>query len=428
MSLSVEGSSQSKIREAQFQFGRLMREINHKITAGDDFKSILNFLYDSLNTIIPYDRIGIALIEDGQLCSQWMKSKMPSGHLGPGYCGPLAGSSLQQILETGQPRIINDLIQYGLQKPHSESTKLALKDGIRSSLTCPVYSNGAPIGIVFFSSGKPNTYKSEHIETYLEIADELSFVIGQDRIRREAAHVRSSSQNVRMLLHDLKSPLGVIQGFLQIAKDEDWYSKLDQDAKKIFGTLERNAVHMHELLNELAEINHLNFHGNKLEVYEVNLEKFISEVAVVGREVASKKAITFELEWNPTCPEKASFDPMMIRRVLDNLISNAVKYSERNTTVRLRISADHELLHFDVSDQGLGIPEGEFPKLFREFGKTSVRPTEQESSSGIGLAIVKKVVEQHAGQVSVRSEVGKGSTFSFSIPLKSVTAASNGLG
>jgi len=157
MSLSVEGSSQSKIREAQFQFGRLMREINHKITAGDDFKSILNFLYDSLNTIIPYDRIGIALIEDGQLCSQWMRSKMPSGHLGPGYCGPLAGSSLKQILETGRPRIINDLVQYSLQKPASESTKLALKDGIRSSLTCPVYSDGAPIGIVFFSSGKPDT-------------------------------------------------------------------------------------------------------------------------------------------------------------------------------------------------------------------------------------------------------------------------------
>lgn len=166
MQPTIEERSQTRIREAQFKFGRLMREINHKITAGNDFKSIFNFLYDSLDTIIPYDRIGIALIEDGHLCSQWMRSKMPSGNLGPGYCGPLAGSSLKQILETGRPRIINDLVQYGRQKPESESTKLALKDGIRSSLTCPVYSDGAPIGIVFFSSGKPDTYKSEHIPAH----------------------------------------------------------------------------------------------------------------------------------------------------------------------------------------------------------------------------------------------------------------------
>lgn len=420
MQSTIEGRPESKIREAQFKFGRLMREINHKITAGDDFKSILNFLFDSLNTIIPYDRIGIALIENGQLCSKWMKSKLPSGNLGPGYCGPLAGSSLKHILETGQPRIINDLVQYGVQRPESESTKLALKDGIRSSLTCPVYSDGAPIGIVFFSSGKSDTYKSEHIETYLEIADELSFVINQDRIRREAVHGRSTSQNVRMLLHDLKSPLGVIQGFLQIAQDESWYENLDQDAKKIFETLKRNAVHMNELLNELAELNHLNFYGSKLEVSEVSMSEFLSEISVSGLEMASKKSIAFKLECSSNLPDKAFFDPLKVRRAIDNLISNAVKYSARQTSIRLVISFLKVQLIFEVIDQGLGIPEHELPKLFREFGKTSVRPTEGESSSGIGLAIVKKIVEQHGGQVSIRSEVGKGSTFGFWIPLNQI--------
>lgn len=418
MQPTSEERSQAKIREGQFKFGRLMREINHKITAGDDFKSILNFLFDSLDAIIPYDRIGIALIEDGQLCAKWMKSKLPSGNLGPGYCGPLAGSSLKQILETGQPRIINNLVQYGLQKPKSESTKLALKDGIKSSLTCPVYADGVPVGVVFFSSGKPNTYKSEHIETYLEIADELSFVINQDRIRQEAVHGRSTGQNVRMLLHDLKSPLGVIQGFLQIAQDESWYETLDQDAKKIFETLQRNAFHMHDLLNELAELNHLNFHGNKANECEVSFKEFLSEIATAARDLASKKSITFKLECSSDLAEKVFFDPLKIRRAIDNLLSNAVKYSARNTTIRLIISHDASQLYFEVADQGLGIPEMEFPKLFQEFGKTSVRPTEGESSSGIGLAIVRKIVEQHGGQVSLNSEVGKGSTFRFWIPLK----------
>lgn len=416
MSLIIEEPSQLRVKEAQFKFGRLLREINQKIATGESFEGILEFLFDSMDSIIPYDRIGIALAEGDKLYSKWMKSKLPSGHLGPGYCGPLAGSSLKQILESGRPRIINDLLQYGLEKPESEPTKLALKDGIRSSLTCPVYLEGAPLGIVFFSSGMTNTYKSEHIEIYLEIAEELSFVIGQDRLRHEAKHVRSTSQNVRMLLHDLKSPLAVIQGFLQIALDEEWYDALDNDAKKIFETLERNASHMHELLHELAELNHLNFHGNRLEISEVDLKEFISEVMMAGREVASKKSINFDFEYTSTCPKKSSFDPMKIRRALDNLISNAVKYSDRNTSIRLRIGVYNEQLHFEVIDQGLGIPKAEFSKLFQEFGKTSVRPTERESSSGIGLAIVKKIVEQHRGQVSVVSEVGKGSTFSFWIP------------
>ncbi len=418
MSLLVEDLSQSKIREAQFQFGRLMREINHKIAAGDEFKSILNFLFDSLDAIIPYDRIGIALIEDGQLCAKWMKSKMQGRNLGPGYCGPLAGSSLKQILETGQPRIINDLVQYSLQKPDSESTKLALKDGIKSSLTCPVYSDSAPVGVVFFSSGKPNTYKSEHIETYLEIADELSFVVNQDRIRQEAAHGKSTNQNVRMLLHDLKSPLGVIQGFLQIAQDESWYEKLDQDAKKIFETLQRNAFHMHDLLNELAELNHLNFHGNKTDECEVSLKDFFSEITITAQDLAAKKSITFKLECSHDLPERAFFDPLKVRRAIDNLLSNAVKYSARQTCIRLVINLRNEHLYCEVVDQGQGIPESEFPKLFQEFGKTSVRPTEGESSSGIGLAIVRKIVEQHGGQVSFHSEVGRGSTFGFWIPTK----------
>jgi signal transduction histidine kinase len=417
MSPPGEGSSSSKVKEAQFQFGRLMREINHKITAGGDFNSVLDFLYDSLNSIIPYDRIGIALIENDRLCSKWMKSNIPSGHLGIGYCGPLAGSSLNVILETGRPRIINDLVQYSLEKPESESTKLALRDGIRSSLTCPIYSYRTAVGIVFFSSGKPGTYQSEHIETYLEIADELSFIINQDRIRREAAAAKSASQSVRMLLHDLKSPLAVIQGFLQLAQGEAWHQSLEPDAKYIFETLNRNAIHMHDLLNELTELSHLNFQANTMEFHEVQLLDFVSEVATAGRDVLSKKSIELKVEYGDELPVTAVFDPLKIRRAIDNLLSNAAKYSNRQTTVRLAASVRNGRLHFEVIDEGLGVPDGELQKLFREFGKTSVRPTEGESSSGIGLAIVRKIVELHGGQVSVISQVGKGSTFSFWIPL-----------
>ncbi len=408
------------LHESQFQFGRLLLKINHRIAAGDDSKSILDFLFDSLDAIIPFDRIGIALIEEHNkiriLRSIWVKSKMPVCNLGVGYCGPLEGSSLQHILDSGQSRILNNLIEYGLKKPESQSTKLALKDGILSSLTCPLYLKNEPIGVVFFSSRKTDTYRSQHIDTFLEIAEELSFVISQDRIRRKAANLKSAGQNARMLLHDLKSPLGVIQGFLQIAQEQAWYESLEDNAKKIFSVLERNAHHMGDLLNELAELNQLNFQINRIEISEVNLNDFFSKLIVAGNEIAAKKEIRFLLKIGPNVPKIFLFDSLKIRRVLDNLLSNAVKYSVRQTTIECTVNFKLNRLYFEIADQGQGIPTSELHKLFEEFGKTSVLPTEGESSSGLGLAIAKKIVEQHGGQISVRSEFGKGSVFSFWIP------------
>jgi hypothetical protein len=323
---------------------------------------------------------------------------------------------LEKILETGQPRIINDLLQYSLEHPQSESTKLIIKDGVRSSLTCPLRSNNKPVGIVFFSSQTPFTYKNEDVQTYLEIADELSMIVEHDRLVSgfDGTH---KTQNLRMILHDLKSPLSLIQGFLEIMPHEDWYQNLDLDSKNIFSLLQRNAAYMFELLNELSELSQLGTQTGKIERQVVTIPKFIAELALEGRELTRRKEISFTISTDHELPEKASFDPLRIRRVLDNLLTNAVKYSERNTRIHVLVKYQQGRLIFEISDQGLGIPDVELPKLFREFGKTSVRPTEGEHSTGLGLAIAIQIVELHGGQISVRSQAGHGSTFSFWLPV-----------
>jgi signal transduction histidine kinase len=404
------------VEETQFRFGRLLAEINRKLSEGQDFIKVLEFLFDSLDIIIPYDRIGVAVIEgEGnhrQVVAKWTSSKIPVYNIVAGYSARLEGSLLK-ILETGQPRIINDLVQYSHDHPDSESTKLILKDGIRSSLTCPLRANGKFIGIVFFSSQNVGTYKDEHVQTYIEIAEELSLIIDHGRMRR---NVLSSAQNLTMVLHDLRAPLGVIQGFLDLASDADWYGDLDSDAKGVFSILQRNSKYMLELLNELSELSRLSAHG-AVDLREVTIREFIAELAMKGRELADKKEISFAIVTSSGMPEKARIDSMKIRRVLDNLITNAVKFSARGTNVQLEIKREGARLIFEVVDEGQGIPESEIPKLFHEFGRTSVRPTEGERSTGLGLAIAKKIVEQHGGQISVKSEKGKGSTFAFWLPL-----------
>ena len=116
-------------------------------------------------------------------------------------------------------------------------------------------------------------------------------------------------------------------------------------------------------------------------------------------------------------PDTLEIDFERINQVIDNLVTNSVKFSKRNTCVTLAVCRDGDKICFSVIDQGPGIPGNDQARLFQEFGKTSVQPTEGESSTGLGLFIVKRIIELHHGNVLVESELGLGSKFVFSFPI-----------
>jgi signal transduction histidine kinase len=110
------------------------------------------------------------------------------------------------------------------------------------------------------------------------------------------------------------------------------------------------------------------------------------------------------------------FDSGKIEQVLNNLLGNAIKFSHPDTTIEVSVQAGANAVTVAVRDQGQGIPADELSRLFRNFGTTRVRGTAGEPSTGLGLAIARKIVEGHGGTVAVDSAVGQGSTFSFSLP------------
>ncbi len=397
---------------------RLIQKVHRQMTTGASSDVLFNFIFDSLGFVIPYDRIGIAILRkqgmERKLVSTWVKSKLPVDHLKTNYSASIENSSLGAIIDGGQPRIVDDLAEYLALHPESESTKLILKDGIRSSLTCPLRAENRSIGVVFFSSAKPHTYRPEHAQFFLELADELSVIVEQGQLRDLSRSITERDQSFRMALHDLKSPLAVIQGYVGLAVEEDWFNDLNDDAKRIFTTLNRNAHHMADLINELSTLDHK---GAAIELKEIDLRGFISALVEDGKSLSEKKEILFIAEVGDGLPQKFKADDLNLRRAVENLVTNAIKYSNRHTTITFSVTNDQGRLCFSVADQGQGIPESEIPKLFSEFGKTSVRPTEGEMSTGLGLAIVHKIAVQHGGTVSVESQVGKGSKFSISIPL-----------
>ncbi|MEH6442558.1 MAG: sensor domain-containing diguanylate cyclase [Oceanospirillaceae bacterium] len=159
-------------------------EFTQKLNEGLFLTDILEYIYTSFHDVIPYNRIGFALLEQNGdvLRAHWLKSDSKKRFLKNGFSRPMQGSSLQEIVASKQPRIINDLEQYFLDKPNSVSTRLALAEGIRSSLTCPLISMGNPIGFLFFSSNEKNTYAHIHQAIFCNLADQLSSVVEKSKL------------------------------------------------------------------------------------------------------------------------------------------------------------------------------------------------------------------------------------------------------
>jgi signal transduction histidine kinase len=398
---------------AEALFGRLVKGINQKLTKGESYEDVLGFIFESLGYLIPYDRMGIALVDElgEKLTLSWVQSKQPVKYLLKKYSARIKESSLKEIFETGKPRIINDLPEYARQNPGSVSTRLALKDGVKSSLTCPLLSNNKPIGIVFFSSFHLNAYDHNHVDVFCNVADELAMVVEQGRLKNFFSDNNEFIQSFRSVLHDLRAPLGIVEGYLDLTMDEEWFKLLDPEAQKIFSHLKRNTQYMFGLLDELIQLN-----ATELVKSPHLVLSFCDEMAQRGEAMANTKDISFQSSF-VSLPQIAEFNFEKICRVLDNLFSNAVKFSARKSLIEFSVRGENNRLVFSVKDTGLGIPENEQSLLFCEFGKTSTRPTEGEPSSGLGLAISRKLVEHHHGKIEVTSCPGVGSTFSFWIPL-----------
>jgi signal transduction histidine kinase len=406
-----------QVVEIRLKLGKIIRSIQHEMVRGQSYQETLDFVFSSLRAVIPYDRMGIGLLDaSGERISlDWVKSTVDVRYLQQSYSISIHGSSLEGVISSRRPRIIGDLAAYLKEHPNSRSTLLALKDGIQSSLTCPVVVEGKGIGVIFFSSLKPNTYNSSHIDLFSEISEGLSLIVEQGLSRRLLGQTASKEKVFRTTIHDLRNPLGIIQGFLNVIASEDWFNKLHEESRAMFGVLNRNCEMMLSLVNDLSETNGA---GRGLEINETEFQTFLDDFTRNSKMLAKAKNIGITVLKSTELPTTVRTDGIRLMQALENLISNAIKFSESGTNIIVGVGFDlpNNKLWFSVKDHGQGIPKEEFSKLFSEFGRTSVKPTRGESSTGLGLAIVRRIVEGHGGKVLVESDVGKGSTFSFFIP------------
>jgi PAS domain S-box-containing protein len=245
-----------------------------------------------------------------------------------------------------------------------------------------------------------------------------------ERKQAEAALARKSTELAAlneqkneflgMAAHDLRNPLAVIMARSEFVLDGD-LGPINPEQQKFIEAIKHSSEFMLKLINDLLDVARIEAGKVNLELEPTDLAELLRQNIALNQVLAGKKDIRLELEVAADLPTM-ELDAAKIEQVLNNLVSNAVKFSSPGSTVKIRAARSNGTVSISVADHGPGIPSEEIGRLFTAFGRTSVRNTTGEKDTGLGLLIVKRILEAHHGGIRVESEPGKGATFVVTLP------------
>lgn len=231
---------------------------------------------------------------------------------------------------------------------------------------------------------------------------------------------KAKSRFLANMSHEIRTPLNGIIGTIDLLQ----HTTLNAEQEELMLSLKSSSTHLLEIVNDVLDISKIE--ADKLELFEgpCNLENIIQQVTAISspRLISLKKNITLSAAVQPGVESEIIADESRIKQVLINLVGNAIKFTETGE-IKLEVNAnmiDESLqeLHFAVSDTGIGISDENIQSLFIPFTQIDSTATRKHSGTGLGLSICRKIIEEMGGRIWVESELGKGSTFKFIIPVQ----------
>ena len=410
-----------------------MREIDTAILSADSVENIVRVALDHIRELIDCRRASMAFIDwEANEALVFDVSAVNDTSIPKGMRVPLAQSQdMIQSFSQNQPILINDLS--ALADP-SPQTQTMIKEGLRSLCLLPLFSQGKPIGTFSMSSEIPGFFDEERMDLGREVANQVAIAITQNNllealrdfntelqrraIERENLIAELTAKNAELerfsytVSHDLKSPLVTMKGFLGYLEQDAVTGNVERlkgDTKRIANAVDK----MSQLLDDLLELSRIGRFVNPPEI--VSFEELAREaLELVGGRIR-ERGVAVTLQPNLSA---VYGDRRRLIEVLQNLLDNAAKYMGDQTEPRIEIGergehADAERGQpiFFVRDNGIGIAPEYQERIFGLFNKLD--PASE--GTGIGLALVRRIIEFHGGRIWVESEAGKGSAFCFTI-------------
>ena len=310
----------------------------------------------------------------------------------------------------------------------SDLNEITLRAGFRARLVAPLLRGEEIVGLLVVRRRTPGVFPQNTVDLIKTFAGQSALAIQnarlfheiEDKSRQLEVASRHKSQFLANMSHELRTPLNAILGYTELILD-NIYGEAPEQMRSVLERVQTNGKHLLGLINDVLDMSKIEAGQVTLSLSDYSLEELIHSVYVAVEPLATQKNLALRTSIEPDLPVGHG-DERRLAQVLLNLVGNAIKFTEAG---EVAIGASHSdgLFRVAVRDSGPGIAAADQDKIFEEFQQVDNTPTRQKGGTGLGLAISKRIVEMHGGRILVDSELGKGSTFTISIPVNAGSEA-----
>jgi two-component system, NtrC family, sensor kinase len=295
--------------------------------------------------------------------------------------------------------------------------------GYRSQVAVPLLRHDEAIGTISLTRGEPGGFTVDEIGLLQTFADQAVIAIENVRLFNELAaanrDLKAASQHKSEFLanmsHELRTPLNAVIGFSEVLTDR-MFGELNEKQEEYLKDIYASGTHLLSLINDILDLSKIEAGRMELELTDFDLPQAIDNALTLVRERAGRRNITLQMSVDERLGEVRA-DERKIRQVVLNLLSNAIKFTLEGGRIEVAAMPRDGSVEISVSDTGIGIAPEDQEKVFEEFRQVGTADKKAEGT-GLGLTLCRKFIELHGGRIWVTSQVGTGSTFTFTIPVR----------